>query len=142
MKIDNMPPKSQAPETAELQARIDQAQSLYREWTKLLPKLQAAQSDWQRATQIMRALEHFYFNGDYMRCHTALETGTRFTLDTPGEYSVMAEDTLWNAFDEQKTLAWQRLRSAIEVLDRQNDCQNGCQDDCQNERQDEPQKDE
>ena len=39
-------------------------------------------------------------------------------LHTQGEYSVMSEDALWNAFADQQTLAWQRLRSAIAVLDK------------------------
>ncbi|MDO5086334.1 MAG: DUF4298 domain-containing protein [Comamonadaceae bacterium] len=111
-------PAATADPHAGMQARIDQAQRLYREWTQLLPRLHAAQADWQRGAEIMRALGHFYFDGDYMRCHTALEAGAPLRLDTPGEHSVMAEDTLWNAFHEQQTLAWQRLRAAIDVLDR------------------------
>ena len=85
-----------------LQARIDQAQALFREWTQLLPRLQEAQADWQRGEQIMRALADFYFNGDYMRGVNAMEGGARLRLETPGEYSVMAEDTLWNALHEQQ----------------------------------------
>lgn len=103
----------------DMQDRINQAQGLYREWTQLLPRLHAAQADWQRGADIMRALAHFYFEGDYMRCHEALEAGAPLRLQTQGEHSVMAEDTLWNAFHEQQTLAWQRLRAAIDVLDRQ-----------------------
>lgn len=107
-----------AAELSALQARIDQAQALFREWTQLLPRLQEAQADWQRGEQIMRVLADFYFNGDYMRGVNAMEGGASFRLETPGEHSVMAEDTLWNAFHEQQALAWQRLRAAIDVLDR------------------------
>lgn len=114
-----VPHRTEDDNLAHLQARIDHAQRLYREWTQLLPRLQAAQADWQRGADIMQALADFYFNGDYMRAFTALEQGVHFQLETPGEHSVMAEDTLWNAFHEQQTLAWQRLRSAISVLDRQ-----------------------
>ena len=40
-------------------------------------------------------------------------------LRTQGEYSVMSEDAIWNALAEQDSLAWQRLRSAMAVLDRE-----------------------
>lgn len=109
---------SQTPiDPASAQARIDAIQKRYREWTQLLPKLEAAQQDWQRGIEIMRELTQFYFEGEYMRYHEAIENGLDVNLHTEGEYSVMSEDALWNAFHEQHTLAWQRLRSAIAVLD-------------------------
>lgn len=114
-----MPQSNPAPTPAQMQAQIDAMQRLYREWTQLLPRLQAAQADWQRAAQIMQTLSGFYFEGDFLRCREALDEGVPLKLDTPGEYSVMAEDTLWNAFHEQQRLAWQRLRTAVDVLDKQ-----------------------
>ena len=102
----------------EAQARIDHIQKLYREWTKLLPKLEAAHQDWLRGEAIMRKLAQFYFEGEYSRYHQALEDGLDVNLHTEGEYSIMSEDALWNAFTEQQSLAWQRLRSAVAVLDR------------------------
>lgn len=103
---------------SEIQARIDEIQLLYREWTQLLPKLQANHHDWRRSAEILHKLAHFYFDGEYRQYHEALENGLKINLDTQGEYSVMSEDALWNAFSEQQTLAWQRLRSAVAVLDR------------------------
>lgn len=103
---------------ASAQARINDIQRLYREWTQLVPKLEAAKADWQRGAEIMRKLAHFYFEGEYSKYHQAIEEGLPVDLRTEGEYSVMSEDALWNAFHEQDALAWQRLRSAVAVLDR------------------------
>ena len=61
------------PETA--QARINEVQQLYREWTQLFPRLQAAQQEWQRGAEIMHALSQFYFDGEFGRYHDALENG-------------------------------------------------------------------
>lgn len=106
------------PPQAEVQARIDHIQKRYREWIQLLPKLEAAHQDWLRGEAIMRELAQFYFDGEYNRYHQALEDGLDVHLHTQGEYSIMSEDALWNAFTDQQSLAWQRLRSAVAVLDR------------------------
>ncbi|MBF0804225.1 MULTISPECIES: DUF4298 domain-containing protein [unclassified Neisseria] len=103
---------------AAAQAHINEIQQLYREWIELQPKLEAGRRDWQRSAAIMRQLEQFYFEGGFARYHQAIENGLDIDLRTQGEYSVMGEDTLWNAFSDQQTLAWQWLRAAIAVLDR------------------------
>ncbi|MFA9950427.1 DUF4298 domain-containing protein [Dentiradicibacter hellwigii] len=105
------------PTLAEAQTRIDEIQQLYREWMQWQPKLQAAQSDWQHAAAIMQKLAQFYFGGEYNRYYNALANGLDVDLRTQGEYSVMSEDALWNAFGEQQTLAWQWLRAAVAALD-------------------------
>ncbi len=105
------------PTLAEAQTRIDEIQQLYREWMQWLPKLQAAQSDWQHAAVLMQKLAQFYFGGEYNRYYNALANGLDVDLRTQGEYSVMSEDSLWNAFGEQQTLAWQWLRAAVAALD-------------------------
>lgn len=105
------------PTLAEAQTRIDEIQQLYREWMQWLPKLQAAQSDWQHASAIMQKLAQFYFGGEYNRYYSALANGLDVDLRTQGEYSVMSEDALWNAFGEQHALAWQWLRAAVAALD-------------------------
>lgn len=106
------------PDPAAVQARIDEIQRLYREWTELLPKLEAAQQDWLRGVALMRELSHFYFGGEFMQYTHALENGLVLDLSTQGEYSVMSEDALWNAGAEQQALAWQWLRAAVAVLDK------------------------
>lgn len=105
---------------SDMQLEIDRIQSLYREWLALQPKLQAAQQDWQRSSEIMQMLEAFYFNGSYQDFHQRIENGEHVDLTTLGEYSVMSEDALWNAFHEQSTLAWERVRTGMAVLDPEN----------------------
>lgn len=97
-----------------MQARIDEIQQLYREWTQLLPRLQSASKDWQRAAELMQALGGFYFSGEFLAFHDALTEGATVDLTTPGEYSVMSEDTLWDAFQTQQALA----RELLPILHR------------------------
>ena len=85
------------------QERIDCIQSLYREWERLLPELEAAQEQWQHAMQLMREMSDFY-DREYMPLHQAIENGLPVSLATEGEYSIMSEDALWNAFQQQYDL--------------------------------------
>lgn len=100
-----------------MQTEIQRIQNLYGEWVKLHEKLVAAEQDWQRSQALMRELHDFYFNGKYMQYNEAIENGAEVHIDTQGEYSVMSEDALWNAFHENQQLAWSRLRAAVDVLD-------------------------
>ena len=105
------------PEAA--QARIDRIQALYREWERLLPELEVAQEQWQHAMQLMREMSDFY-DHEYMPLHQAIESGLPVSLETEGEYSIMSEDALWNAFQQQYDLSWAWLRAATRELDPQN----------------------
>lgn len=105
-----MPPPSQE--------ELNEIQALYREWTRLMPQLEAAQQDWRCGEAIMRRLAQFYFNGGYRAAREAEEQGSQPDLRTEGEYSILSEDALWNAFHDQQTLAWQWLRAVIDTLDR------------------------
>ena len=105
------------PEAA--QARIDRIQALYREWERLLPELEAAQEQWQHAMRLMREMSDFY-DREYMPLHQAIESGLPVSLTTEGEYSIMSEDALWNAFQQQYDLSWAWLRAATRELDPQN----------------------
>lgn len=105
------------------QSHINHIKTLYREWAQLVPRLAAVQDDWQRGIGIMRELADFYFDGDYARLQQAMGNDLSLDLHTAGEDSVMSEDAIWNVLQEQQTLAWQRLRSALAVLDR--DGENG-----------------
>ncbi|PSJ80516.1 DUF4298 domain-containing protein [Neisseria iguanae] len=100
------------------QQQLAEIQALYREWTELLPKLKAARRDWQRGDAIMRELAAFYFGGEYLACLEAKEQGWQPDLTTQGEYSVLSEDALWDAYGDQQALAWQWMRDCIETLDR------------------------
>ena len=100
----------------EAQRRIDEIQSLYREWLRLLPKLEAAQDEWRKAAEIVRKLDGFY-SGEYNRYYTEIENGLPVSLETEGEYSVMSQDALYDAFGDHYRLSWEWMRLAVESLD-------------------------
>ena len=99
------------------QRRIDEIQSLYRQWLRLLPALQAAQRQWRQASGLMRQLEDFY-EQEYGPLNQAIAAGLPVDLRTEGEYSVMSEDALYDAFGERQNLAWAWMRLAMKDLDR------------------------
>lgn len=100
----------------EAQRRIDEIQSLYREWLRLLPKLEAAQDEWRKAAEIVRKLDGFY-SGEYNRYYTEIEDGLPVSLETEGEYSVMSQDALYDAFGDHYRLSWEWMRLAVASLD-------------------------
>ena len=100
----------------EAQRRIDEIQSLYREWLRLLPKLEAAQDEWRKAAEIVRKLDGFY-SGEYNRYYTEIENGLPVSLETEGEYSIMSQDALYDAFGDHCRLSWEWMRLAVASLD-------------------------
>ncbi len=100
----------------EAQRRIDEIQSLYREWLRLLPELEAAQDEWRRAAEIVRKLDGFY-SGEYNRYYTEIENGLPVSLETEGEYSIMSQDALYDAFGDHYRLSWEWMRLAVASLD-------------------------
>lgn len=99
------------------QNRINEIQEKYREWKELHQKLTESLKYWQKSAELMKDLEKFYFSGEYQNIYEQIENGAEFDLKTKGEYSIMSEDTLWNAFHEQQSLLWKQLRFAVEQLD-------------------------
>ena len=100
----------------EAQRRIDEIQSLYREWLRLLPKLEVAQDEWRKAAEIIRKLDGFY-SGEYNRYYTEIENGLPVSLETEGEYSIMSQDALYDAFGDHYRLSWEWMRLAVASLD-------------------------
>lgn len=100
----------------EAQRRIDEIQSLYREWLRLLPELEAAQDEWRKAAEIIRKLDGFY-SGEYNRYYTEIENGMPVSLETEGEYSIMSQDALYDAFGDHYRLSWEWMRLAVASLD-------------------------
>lgn len=103
-----------------MQKRIDEIQSKYREWCNLLPQLEEDIRRWQHAAALIRDMDDFYTR-EYQQYYQAIEEGKEIDLRTEGEYSIMSEDALWDAFGEFQRLAWLRLRSGVDALDRQDD---------------------
>ena len=100
-----------------MQKRIDEIQSKYREWCELLPQLEADIARWKHAASLMQDMDDFYTN-EYQACHQAIEEVADVDLRTQGEYSIMSEDALWNSVGEFHQLAWEKLRSSENALDR------------------------
>lgn len=100
----------------EAQRRIDEIQSLYREWLRLLPELEAAQDEWRKAAEIVRKLDGFY-SGEYNRYYNEIENGLPVSLETEGEYSIMSQDALYDAFGDHYRLSWEWMRLAVASLD-------------------------
>ena len=103
------------PTPEQAQQRIDEIQALYRRWLQLLPQLEAAQQQWRQAAQIMTELDKFYA-AEYMAYANAVADGLPVSLRTEGEYSVLSEDALFDAFGDHYRLAWQWLREATAAL--------------------------
>lgn len=98
-----------------MQQRIDDIQEKYRKWCELLPELEADAARWQQAAALMREMQDFYA-AEYLDIHHAMENGVQLNLTTQGEYSIMSEDALWNAYSDFQRIAWQRLHSAANAL--------------------------
>ena len=108
-----------SPDLQQAQRRIDEIQSLYRQWLRLLPALQAAQRQWRQAEEIMAELDAFYAR-DYLPLRDAAAGGLALSQTTEGEYGVLSEDALFDAFSDRHRLAWQWLRLATAALDPEN----------------------
>ena len=94
------------------QQTLDHAQALYRRWLELLPRLEAAQREWQQAEAVMTELDAFYAR-DYLPLRDAEAAGLPLSLHTAGEYSVLSEDAIFDALGDRHRLAGhRRARSA------------------------------
>lgn len=101
------------------QNRINEVQETYREWLTLYEKLEQAHQDFIKSSQLMQKMEQFYFGGEYQEISNQMENGLQLDLTTAGEYSVMSEDTLWNAFHDQQSLLWKQLKFTVKDLDKE-----------------------
>ncbi|MDO4433942.1 MAG: DUF4298 domain-containing protein [Alysiella sp.] len=101
------------------QQELDRVQTLYREWTKLLPELEADIYRWQKAIDLIQQIEDFYTNGHYRTLYEAQEKGIQLNTHTEGEYSILSEDAIWNALHDFRQLTLQRLKSAVSALEHE-----------------------
>lgn len=99
-----------------IQERIYQIQAIYREWMVLHEKLEAAYTDLIKSTELMQQMETFYLGDEYRMIYERIESGEQFDLTTQGEYSIMSEDTIWDAIHQQHSLLWKHLRLATQEL--------------------------
>lgn len=99
------------------QQRIDEIQADYQQWLALQKKLKQAEKDWKKSIKLMENMQTFYFEGEFQHYYQQIEQGLDVNLATDGEYSVMSEDTIWNAMHEQDQALWRMLRFAVKQLD-------------------------
>ena len=78
--------------------------------------MEAAQDEWRKAAEIVRKLDGFY-SGEYNRYYTEIENGLPVSLETEGEYSIMSQDALYDAFGDHYRLSWEWMRLAVASLD-------------------------
>lgn len=100
------------------QAQINKMQTTYKQWLDLQAKLEQAKHDLADSIKLMKTLEDFYFEGDWRELSEQIDNGVALDLTTDGDYSVMGEDTIWNAFHEHQALMWDFLRTATKTLDK------------------------
>lgn len=100
------------------QNRINEIQATYKEWLAVQEKLKIAKQDLTKSAKLMSELEAFYFDGEFREIYEQIENGLNVDLTTDGEYSVMGEDTIWNAIDEFDNTLWDFMRFCVKHLDK------------------------
>lgn len=90
---------------------IQQMQDRYNQWVALLPELEKSVEQWKQAVELLEPLQQFYFSPKWQELNEHFQD----ELETNGNYSVLSEDALWNAFHEQHQLAleWLKLSTAF-----------------------------
>lgn len=89
---------------------IQKMQDRYNEWVELLPELEKGLEQWKKAAELLEPLSQFYYGSKWRELYESFNE----ELETKGNYSVLSEDALWNAFSEQHQLAleWLKLSTA------------------------------
>lgn len=99
-----------------MQTKISHFQSLYREYLTLQSQDEILLANLKRRQEIMTELENFYFEGKWREYYDKIENGADIDLTTQGEYSIMSQDTLWNAFCDERVFYETLLEIAKEQL--------------------------
>lgn len=86
-----------------MQERINEIQELYRQWLKLNENSERILDELCQRQKIIKKLLVFY-ESDYRKFYDAIDGDASVDLTTKGEYSIMSEDALWNAFVEEREL--------------------------------------
>lgn len=89
---------------------VQKMQDLYNQWVALLPELEQSLEKWKQAETLLAPLSEFYGSEEWRELYDNFSA----PLDTQGNYSVLSEDALWNAFNDQHQLAleWLKLVTA------------------------------
>lgn len=98
------------------QQRIDEVQHYYRAWLLLQDKLKQAEQDWQLSVALLEKMQKFYFD-EFQAISDKIDEGLAVNLTTQGEYSIMSQDTIWQAIHTQQQALWRMMRFAVDNLD-------------------------
>lgn len=93
-------------------ADVQKMQDLYNQWVELLPELEKGLENWKKAEELMKPLAEFYYSDKWRELHDSFNE----ELDTKGNYSVLSEDALWNAFSEQHQLSLEWLKAITATI--------------------------
>lgn len=102
----------------DIQNRIDEIQGTYKNWLKTQDSLERLYDELQESSELMAKMKAFYFGEEYRKITDLIE-GNKAEIDltTSGEYTVMSEDALWNAYHDHQQQMWKLLRLAVKELD-------------------------
>lgn len=97
-------------------AYIQKIQDLYGKWVKLQPQLEKNIQQWRETVEIMAELKPFYSNPKWIELYNMNDAELPF--ETNGNYSVLSQDALWNAFEEEQELS-SELKEILATLEEQ-----------------------
>ena len=86
-------------------------QQKYAQWHDLHRQMREAQQKWQAAEKLWQELQAYYQSERWLEDYeNAPELSCR-----EGEYSILSQDTLWNALEErrQQAIDWMKLSLSV-----------------------------
>ena len=92
-----------------MEQEIQIIQDQYGQLMLLLSKLQGHLPLWQEAQHLMQQLNTFYSSPQWLAYY---ENADNIHIDTKGHYSVLSQDTIWNALVEYQELT-QQLKNIL-----------------------------
>ncbi|HCA5286814.1 TPA: DUF4298 domain-containing protein [Acinetobacter nosocomialis] len=86
----------------------------YEKWRSLYNKLQEAQEHWTEAEHIWDELMDYYQNKQWLEDHDSIQK----LSCNQHEYSILDEDTLWNALEERRLQALKWMRLSLDTIEK------------------------
>lgn len=93
---------------------IQQLQDRYNQWMTLSPELEKSLELWKQAEALLKPLSDFYGSPTWRELYDSFDE----ELDTQGNYSILSEDALWNAFAEHRYLYEEMTKLLEQSLSR------------------------
>ena len=98
-------------------AQAQAMQDVYQQWQALLPRLFAAQKEWQQARDLLAQLTGYYFSDVWMRHYDAYAALSEQMQVAADSEHVLAQDTIYDAIGQERQLALAWMRLGLAVLD-------------------------